>query len=152
MARSRITSPSKDLITDDGAILASLAEGEQIRIEITINWLINLSDYFVVAKVVEALNEGKVVSVDDDNLPDRVRPDGDIRQLAVIDTNPEDNKFELVLPKDLTDNWVVKPAPNRPVYGFIDLKIADSGEDNEQQIWKPLRGMVEVVYSPTRSL
>jgi hypothetical protein len=152
MARSRINSPSKDLITDDGAILASLAEGEQIRIEITLNWLVSLVGYLIVAKVVEALNEGKIVSVEDDNLPDRVRPDGNVRQLVVIDTNPEDNKFELVLPKDLTDNWVVKPAPNRPVYGFIDLKVADFGQDSEQQIWKPLRGMVEIVYSPTRSL
>jgi hypothetical protein len=152
MARSRITSPSKDLITDDGAVLASLAEGEQIRIEISLGWIVSLTDYTITAKVVEALNEGNVVSVEEQNLPDRVRLNGIVTQLVIIDEDDTDNKFELVFPKTLTDDWSVRPAPNRPVYGFIDLKIADSGEGNEQQIWKPLRGMVEIVYSPTRSL
>jgi hypothetical protein len=151
MARSRITSPSRDLITDDGAVLASLAEGEQIRIEITLNWLTNLTDYTIIAKVVEAENEGKVVSRDDDNLPDRVRENGIVTTLAVLDNDPNDNTFELVFPGTLTDNWLIRPSPNRPVYGFVDLKVIDSGVGNEQQIWKPIRGMVEVLYSPTRS-
>jgi hypothetical protein len=152
MARSRITAPTRDLITDNGAILASLAEGEQIRLVLRLSWIENLSDYTISAVVVEAQNEGNVVSVADENVPDRIRIDGQVTELDIIDEDPSDNIFEIVFPRTLSDDWLVRPAPNRPVYGFVDLKIADNGVGVNQRIWKPVRGLVEIVYSPTRTL
>lgn len=43
MARSKINSASKDLITDDGSVLVSVVEGEQIHMDVTLNWLTNLT-------------------------------------------------------------------------------------------------------------
>ena len=55
MPRSKITSKSQDLITDDGSIIASIVYGEQTRINITTSWITNLSGYTITAKVVEAI-------------------------------------------------------------------------------------------------
>ena len=54
MARSRINSASKDIIDDNGAVLISLIKGEQIHMDMTLNWLTNLSNYTITVKVVEA--------------------------------------------------------------------------------------------------
>ena len=43
--------------------------------------------------------------------------------------------------------WSPAPEPNRPVYGFFGLEVRDSGSGETQQIWKPLRGLIEVRYS-----
>ena len=58
MARSKITSASKDLISDDGAVLVSVIKGEQIHLNLTLSWLTNISNYEIFSKVVEANNDG----------------------------------------------------------------------------------------------
>lgn len=50
MARSKITSASKDLITDDGSVLVSVIKGEQIHLNITLAWLTNIADYTILQK------------------------------------------------------------------------------------------------------
>jgi hypothetical protein len=143
MARSRITSASKDLISDDGAVLASIVDGEQIKLEVTLNWLTNLSGYELKAVVIEAQNLG------DGKIPIQPMPSGIITQLPLIDAIVTDNTFNIVFPQELISAWTVQPTPDRPVYGYFELEVKDTGSGNQQQIWKPLRGLVEVLYSPT---
>ena len=144
MARSKITSRSKDLITDDGSVLVSIIEGEQTRISLTIGWVTNLTGYTITAKVIEANNVQ-----DTGVLPATAATNPTITTLDIIDTVSTDNVFDIVIPEDLIDSWATTPIPDKPVYGFIGLEIRDPGVGNEQLIWKPLRGLVEVRYSPT---
>ena len=54
-----------------------------------------------------------------------------------------------------------RPTPNAAVYAFIDVEIGEIGtgdvNDNpgaappDKQVWKPIRGLVSIDYSPTES-
>lgn len=145
MARSRLTDASEDLITDSGAVLVSVIQGEQIHLELTLSWVTNLQGYNIVAKVQEALNDGQ------GTIPQDIKPGGVVMTLPLLNPLTTDNIVTLVVPKDLADNWTEQPKPDRPVYGFIELKVEDTGTGSQQQIWKPFRGLVEVRYSPTEA-
>lgn len=146
MPRSKITSSSKDLITDDGAILASVIHGEQTRLDMVVGWLTNLSGYTITAKVVEGNNlQGSGAK------PTDPQPSGAVITLPIIDATPTDNQFDIVIPQTLIANWNTTPEPDKPIYGFIGLEIQDTASGNNQQIWKPMRGLVEVLYSPTEA-
>lgn len=149
MARSRINSRSKDLIKDNGAVLVSVVEGEQIHMDITLNWITNLSSHTLLAKVVEADMTGEL---DNDGLPTVVKSGGVITTLPIIDSDPSDNTFKIVIPDDLSATWTTQPSPNNPSYGWIGLEVADGGVGDNQQIWKPFRGLVEVLYSPSEEV
>jgi len=145
MARSRISSESKDLLSDDGAVLISIIDGEQIHLDIQLNWLTNLTGYAITSKIVEGLNDGE------GSKPLGVKPGGNVRTLSFIDTVTTDNKITLVIPDDLVEPYSPPPKPDKPVYAYIDLEIADTGSGINKQIWKPLRGLVEILYSPSES-
>ena len=144
MPRSKITSKSTDLITDDGSVIASVVKGEQLRISLTAAWLTNLTGYTILAKVVEGDN-----IQDSGVIPATARVTPVVTTLPIIDSTVTDNQFDLVIPATLCNTWNTFPAPDKPIYGFIDVEIADTGSGNLQQIWKPLRGLVEIRYSPT---
>jgi len=144
MPRSAITSTSKDLIYDDGAVLVSVIKGEQTRLDIVASWLTNLSGYTITAKIVEGDN-----TQDSGVIPATANNSPVVTTLTILDSTPTDNQFDIVIPQDLTDTWDTYPIPDKPVYGFIGLEIADTGTGVNQQIWKPMRGVVEVRYSPT---
>ena len=146
MPRSKITSTSKDLITDDGSVLVSVIHGEQTRLDIVLGWLTNLTGYTITAKVVEGNNTQGT-----GNKPTDPQPAGAVITLPIIDATPSDNQFEIVIPQTVIDTWATTPEPDQPIYGFIGLEIADSSTGNNQQIWKPLRGLLEVRYSPTEA-
>jgi len=145
MGRSRITSPSKDTIADDGTALISLVDGEQIQIEITVSWITNLSSSTITAKVVEGDNDGT------GTVPTAAKVGGVVTSLSIIDVDPTDNLFKIVIPETLIDSWEQQPSPNGPVYGFIGLEIDDGGVGTAKQVWKPLRGLIEVLYSPSEA-
>jgi len=145
MARSKITSSSKDLIDDNGAVLISVIRGEQIHIELTLSWLTNLQGYTILAKVQEGQNN--VLGT----IPTAIQPSGVVTTLPLLNPLITDNKITLVIPQTLGTGWAIAPSPDKPVYGFIELEVADTGVGNQQQIWKPFRGLVEIRYSPTES-
>ena len=140
MARSKINSKSKDLISDNGSILVSVIQGEQIQMGITLNWLTNLSNYTLTAKIVEA--DSSTLDYTKEELPTQEQSGGVITTLDIIDSDATDNTF---------DNWTTQPRPEKPSYGWIGLEVRDVGVGNAQQIWKPMRGLVEVLYSPTEA-
>ena len=149
MARSRINSRSKDLIKDNGSVLVSVVEGEQIHMDITLGWLTNLTGYTIVAKVVEADMAG---AVDSDGYPTVVKSGGVVTTLPIIDADVTDNTFKIVIPDDLISSWTTQPSPENPSYGWIGVEVADTGVGDAQQIWKPFRGLVEVIYSPSEEV
>ena len=149
MARSRINSRSKDLIKDNGAVLLSVVEGEQIQMDITLGWLTNLTGYTIVAKIVEADMAG---TKDDDGYPVDVKAAGIVTTLTVIDATVTDNTFKIVIPETLVDSWTTQPSPSSPSYGWIGLEVRDTGVGTAQQVWKPFRGLVEVLYSPSEEV
>jgi hypothetical protein len=144
MARSDITGKTVDLISDDGAVLFSIAQGEQLHFSVTLDWLTDLTGYTITAKVVEALN----VLGDGASAPVLEAITPQITTLTIIDNTVSDNEFKIVLPDDLATNWDVQPSPNDPVYGYFALSVADTGTGDEQQIFVPLRGLIEVRYNP----
>jgi len=149
MARTRINSKSKDLVSDNGSVLVSLIHGEQVRMTITASWLTSMSGYTITAKVVEA--DSRTLNHALKELPTSVLTSGQVVSLPIVDSDNTDNAFEIVFPETLIDSFATKPSPEAPVYGWIGLEIMDTGTGNEKQVWKPLRGLVEILYSPSEA-
>lgn len=143
MPRANIRGKDKDVLTDDGAVLFSIAQGEQIHIPFTFDWISDFTGYTITAKVVEGNN----VAGDADVAPSDEEATPVITTLTIIDDTVADNTFKVVLPDDLADTWAVGPTPDDPAYGFFSLQIADTGSGDAQQIFVPVRGMVEVRYN-----
>lgn len=147
MTRSPIRDKKKDVITDDGSVIISVAEGEQRQFTVVCGWLTDLTGYTITAKVVEALNfvgDGTEPPIDEAVTPQVVT-------LPIIDADVGDNTFMFVLPTDLTDGWDTDPKPDDPTYGYIAVQVADTGIGDNQQIFVPIRGLVEVRYNPVRA-
>ena len=88
---------------------------------------------------------------DDDGYPMTPKSGGQVTSLPILDTTTTDNTFKIVIPEDLASLWTTQPTPNTPSYGWVGLEVADNATGDSQQIWKPLRGLVEVLYSPTEA-
>lgn len=148
MARSPIRAKTIDLISDDGAILISVAQGEQVHVNVTLGWLADLTGYTLTAKVVEANNVAGDLEIPP--LEEEATPI--VTTLSIIDDTVSDNQFKIVIPQDLADSWAVPPTPDDPTYGFLALSVADTGVGSAQQIFVPLRGLVEVRYNPVETV
>ena len=162
MARSKISSPTRDIITDDGSVLLSVVQGEQPHLEFTIGWLTNMNDFNVHARLVEGDNDGEGTK------PTSVKADGVKLLLSksngfIRRVDDGDNKFIVVVPYNASVGMVPQPTPNKPVYMFIDLEVGDPGTGSDinpigeaatpdKQIWKPVRGLIEILYSPTEGV
>jgi hypothetical protein len=59
------------------------------------------------------------------------------------------NKVYIQFPSTLASTWGVPPAVNSPVYGFFELRITEPVNPVFRKTWKPIRGMVEILFSPT---
>jgi hypothetical protein len=149
MARSRINTRGEDLITDSGAVLLSIVKGEQIQMGLTLEWLTNLTGYTITAKVVEA---DMTQSLDEDGYPSLNKAGGQVTTLPIINTDVSDNIIKIVVPETLIDNWTTQPSPEKPTYGWIGLEVRDVGVGDAQLVWKPFRGLVEVLYSPSEEV
>ena len=144
--RTKITSQEKDLVTDDGTSLISVVDGEQLHLQFTLSWMTNLVGATITAKVVEGDNSVPGVK------PTTVADTPIITELTVLDADTEDNIVTVVIPQNLIDGWAQAPTPGNAVYGFFGLEVADANSGTSQQIWKPVRGMIEVLYSPTEAV
>lgn len=68
-----------------------------------------------------------------------------------IDTNWDEttkNKVWVQFPNTLGSTWAQAPAVNSPTYGFFELRVTESS-GTFPRTWKPTRGMVELLFSPT---
>lgn len=158
MARTKISAATNSLLDDNGTVLISVAKGEQIHLEITLSWLINLSGYNIHANIVEAVNDGEGTK------PTAVKVGGTRKLLTssngyIRDIEDGDNKFKLVIPYNLHSGASPQPSPEGSIYFYIDLEVGEPGTGDSSpigdvatpvsQIWKPIRGLIELMYSPT---
>lgn len=133
---------------DNGSVLVSIIEGEQVHLDITLGWLTNLTNYTITPKIVE----GDMSELDSDGYPTLVKSGGQVTTLPIIDSDVTDNTFKIVIPEDLIALWTTQPTPEKPTFGWIGLEVADSNSGDSQQIWKPMRGLVEVLFSPSEEV
>ena len=59
------------------------------------------------------------------------------------------NKLYIQFPSTLGATWTVQPTVGFPSYGFFELRITEPSNPVYQKTWKPVRGMVEILFSPT---
>ena len=162
MARSKISSPTRDIITDDGSVLLSVVQGEQPHLEFTIGWVTDLTNFNVHARLVEGDNDGEGTK------PTSVKVGGVKLLLSksngfIRRVDDGDNKFTVVIPYNVSAGMLPQPTPNKSVYMFIDLEVGEPGTGSDinpiggaatpdKQIWKPVRGLIEILYSPTEGV
>lgn len=159
MSRSKISSPANSLISDDGGALIGVRRGEQVFIDIQASWLINMTGYNVHANIIEAINDGL------GGAPTGVKPGGvqvllSIANGYIRNVNDGDNRFIMVIPWNLAEGMLPQPTPDNSIFAYIELEIGEPGTGDESdplgdavppenQVWKPLSGLVEISYSPT---
>lgn len=59
------------------------------------------------------------------------------------------NTVYLQYPSTLASNWAVQPVVDSPVYGFFELRVTEPQDQIFTRTYKPVRGMVEILFSPT---
>lgn len=59
------------------------------------------------------------------------------------------SRIYIQFPSTLCDNWKVRPQVGYAVYGFIEVSVTEN-EGQFPRTWKPVRGMVELLFSPTK--
>lgn len=52
----------------------------------------------------------------------------------------------------LSPAWAIQPKANSKVYGFFELRVTEPATFAYPQTWKPMRGLVELQYSPTETV
>lgn len=62
------------------------------------------------------------------------------------------NKVYLQFPKTLGNTWSLQASVSTPVYGFFELRVTEPQDNIFVRTWKPVRGMVEILFSPTYSV
>lgn len=59
------------------------------------------------------------------------------------------NVVFLQFPATLASDWAVQPVVGGPTYGFFELRVTEPASVPFRRTWKPVRGMVEILFSPT---
>lgn len=59
------------------------------------------------------------------------------------------NTIYLQFPSTLASTWTVQPLVDSPVYGFFELRVTEPVDQIFTRTFKPVRGMVEILFSPT---
>jgi hypothetical protein len=59
------------------------------------------------------------------------------------------NKIYVQFPSSLGSTWNVKPLPDSASYGFFELRVTEPTDPVFTRTFKPVRGMVELLFSPT---
>ena len=52
----------------------------------------------------------------------------------------------------LSPAWAVQPEADSKIYGFFELRVTEPSSFAYPQTWKPMRGLVELQYSPTETV
>lgn len=59
------------------------------------------------------------------------------------------NKIYIQFPSTLASTYAQLPNVDVPVYGFFELRVTEPSNPIYVQTWKPVRGLVEFLFSPT---
>jgi hypothetical protein len=60
------------------------------------------------------------------------------------------NTLFVQFPAALSTDWSQQPTVDTPVYGYFELRVTEPGIHSFPQTWKPVRGAVEISFSPTQ--
>ena len=81
---------------------------------------------------------------------------------ARIDSTPPDidpfweettlNKIYIQFEKTLGATWSQSATVATPVYGFFELRVTEPDSIYFTRTWKPIRGMMELLFSPTQEV
>jgi len=58
------------------------------------------------------------------------------------------NTIFVRFPDTLGSEWAIKPKIGYSTYGFFELSVQEPSDFAFRRKWKPVRGMVELLYSP----
>ena len=61
------------------------------------------------------------------------------------------NRVYVQCPKSMASTWAQQATVTAPVYGFFELRVTENASIVYPRTWKPVRGLVEILYSPTYS-
>lgn len=171
MARSRITQQGIQITNDNGAILQSLVVGEQLRTSVELKFFTTLRGASIAARLIEADNSSLSYSGGvPDEYPNAVKAGATVKYLpwlyqtssdsdsetlvdtdeltvVSLDSDYVTNQFQIIWDQDIAEGFDPQPRPDRPVYAFFALEVRDGGTGDKQQIYKPLRGLIELRYS-----
>jgi hypothetical protein len=192
MARSKLTDPALDAMSDSGSVLWSLIQGEQLEFTVSLDFLTDVSSgYTFEAVAVEALNVDGQTSKPTTILPGGVQTTLNVRKPNLIGVwnagssyNAEDivsyegsyyklltgntrvsatlptvdplwtlwalNKIQVQLPSTLGTTYAVQPTVGFPIYAFFELRVTEPNNTILVRTWKPARGMIELLFSPTQ--
>ena len=59
------------------------------------------------------------------------------------------NTMYVQFPSTLGATWTKQPTVEYPVYGFFELRVTEPASAFYRRTWKPIRGLVELLFSPT---
>jgi hypothetical protein len=59
------------------------------------------------------------------------------------------NIIYLQFPASLAAGWELQPTVADSIYGFFELRVTEPVQNIFSRTWKPVRGMVEILFSPT---
>lgn len=59
------------------------------------------------------------------------------------------NKIYIQFPSTLASNWSVQAQADNAVYGFFELRVTEPVDPIFTRTFKPVRGMIEILFSPT---
>lgn len=59
------------------------------------------------------------------------------------------DKIYVQFPKTLAATWTQQPIVGVASYGFFELRVTEPTDAIFTRTWKPVRGLVEVLFSPT---
>jgi len=189
MARSRISGREIYLQTDNGSVLWSFIQGEQLAYQIAFDWIDNIHGMTVEAVVVEAQNtpgefptevlengkqdtlqvympifagEWNVAAIYAKDALVYVTEDAKYYQNLIVDNVGQppaaspakwkeygpNNIITLLFPSTLSTDYAVAPLPDKPIYAYFELAINEPAGTFTRS-WKPMRGLVEFLFSPT---
>lgn len=191
MARSKLTNPENDLISDSGSVLWSFVKGEQLEFAVTMNFVSDATlGYTYEAVVIEGLNVvgqdapptgvlnggvqtrltvrvpvkrgtwsaitayNKEEVVIHNNVPYRLLGGASRVSGITPDLDPywqatTLNRVYIQFPNALGASWQVQPSIGSAAYGFFELRVTEPSDIIFSRTWKPVRGMVELLFSPT---
>jgi hypothetical protein len=59
------------------------------------------------------------------------------------------NQVHIQFLSTLGADWLVSPTVDKPMYGFFELRVTEPVHYAFRKTWKPVRGMVQLLFSPT---
>jgi len=74
---------------------------------------------------------------------------GDAPSASLLWTETVLNRVYVQFPSTLGSDWAVKASVDSPSYGFFELRVTEPDNSIFQKTWKPVRGMLQLLFSPT---